>query len=380
MGGGVRPGPPRLPGRGEGGARGCVVGGGGGGGVGRGGGGGGGCSPSTSATRRRTSACSTGISSSKHWRFATVPVRDGRPARHRAGRAAGSSRAPAGGRARRDGVLGRAHPRARVRADDGALPLRPRLAGRPRDQERHADPDRPSAGAGRRPAGQRHRGLRARRRRLHRRGLRHGDQLRRRLGRRASTWAVSSRRASRSRSRPCPPARRASRGSRSRSRATRSARAPRRRSSRGSSSASRARWTRFWGACARSWRGGHRHRHRRLRGAIVPFCEQVDEVDDRLTLQGLKLIWERNATSRSVNQTRCMFGRLEGIALAAGVRPHPFEVSVDDLDRVKVVRVQGEVDAATAPRVGETVNRLLAEGARGARPPTSTSWTCTAWP
>jgi anti-sigma B factor antagonist len=39
-------------------------------------------------------------------------------------------------------------------------------------------------------------------------------------------------------------------------------------------------------------------------------------------------------------------------------------VSVDDLDRVKVVRVQGEVDAATAPRMGETLNRLLGKGER----------------
>jgi type III pantothenate kinase len=28
--------------------------------------------------------------------------------------------------------------------------------------------------------------------------------------------------------------------------------------------------------------------------AIVPCCEQIDEVDDLLTLEGLRLIWERN--------------------------------------------------------------------------------------
>jgi anti-anti-sigma factor len=50
--------------------------------------------------------------------------------------------------------------------------------------------------------------------------------------------------------------------------------------------------------------------------------------------------------------------------MAARVRPHPFDVSVDDLGRVTVVRVQGEVDAATAPRMGETVNRLLARRKR----------------
>ena len=50
--------------------------------------------------------------------------------------------------------------------------------------------------------------------------------------------------------------------------------------------------------------------------------------------------------------------------MAARVRPHPFDVSVDDLGRVAVVRVQGEVDAATASRMGDAVNRLLADRRR----------------
>jgi anti-anti-sigma factor len=40
--------------------------------------------------------------------------------------------------------------------------------------------------------------------------------------------------------------------------------------------------------------------------------------------------------------------------------PQPFKVSLEDHGRVVVVRVQGEVDTATAPRMGEVVDRQLA--------------------
>ena len=31
-----------------------------------------------------------------------------------------------------------------------------------------------------------------------------------------------------------------------------------------------------------------------LAGSIAPFCDQIDETDDLLTLTGLRLVWERN--------------------------------------------------------------------------------------
>ena len=45
--------------------------------------------------------------------------------------------------------------------------------------------------------------------------------------------------------------------------------------------------------------------------------------------------------------------------MAAQGHTHPFDVTLDEQGRAVVVRAQGEVDAATAPRMGEAVMRLI---------------------
>jgi anti-anti-sigma factor len=48
----------------------------------------------------------------------------------------------------------------------------------------------------------------------------------------------------------------------------------------------------------------------------------------------------------------------------ASVSPQPFGVSIDDRGEVVVVRVQGEVDTATAPQMGQVVDAQLARRRR----------------
>ena len=50
--------------------------------------------------------------------------------------------------------------------------------------------------------------------------------------------------------------------------------------------------------------GTKRHRHRRPGRVIVPYCESIDEVDDLLTLTGLRLIYGRSDVGRSLEHGR----------------------------------------------------------------------------
>ena len=60
-------------------------------------------------------------------------------------------------------------------------------------------------------------------------------------------------------------------------------------------------------------------------------------------------------------QGRVYGGTALGVSPAS---PQPFKVSLEDHGRVVVVRVQGEVDTATAPRMGEVLDRQLASERR----------------
>jgi anti-anti-sigma factor len=59
-----------------------------------------------------------------------------------------------------------------------------------------------------------------------------------------------------------------------------------------------------------------------------------------------------------------VYGEISGRPSLSPVSPHPFDVSLDDHGHVVIIRVQGEVDTATAPRMGHVLDAQLARDRR----------------
>ena len=231
----------------------------------------------------------------EHWRLHTDrDVTVDRIATELAG-LLGPARAAAERHRRRDRLVGRARAEPRVRAALGALPRGPAADGGARPEDRDADPDGQPARGRRRPAGERARRLRADRHHVHRGGLRHRRQLRRRLvGRRVPRRRPCAGRRGVAR-RAQPSARRGSSRSTSRRRSPRSGAPPTPRSSPGIVYGFAGQVDGILGRIREELgeeatavaTGGHA-------SIIAPHCDLIDEVDDLLTLTGLRLIWERN--------------------------------------------------------------------------------------
>ena len=284
------------------------------------------CSRSTSATPRPTSAPSRASDLVEHWRFQTRAGATGDELAERiAGLLALCGHRPRRPR-RRLRLLGGAAARHPVRAAVASATSERRLPDdRPRRQDRDADPDRQPARGRRRPPRQRGRRLRPVRRRLRRRRLRH----------RRSTSTRSPPTASTSAARSAP-------GSRSRCSALteRAARIPRidlaepeaaigRSTPGGDPVGLRLRLRR---PDRRHRRGGSRTSSANADASsppaasprpIVPFSETIDEVDDLLTLKGLRLIHETQRLSQPDRSDRPLRDRRRrdrqpGPARAAG--------------------------------------------------------------